>query len=62
MTEETEMYVAIKKIQKWKQQGFSDKEIARLWNSGTPTPKKGINKHGVAYDTEAYARAVIANL
>jgi len=41
-------------------QGYSDKEIALIWNGGTPIIKKGVNKYGVAYDTEKYANELLA--
>jgi len=43
-------------------QGYSDKEIALIWNSGTTEIRKGINKYGVPYDTEAYANIILSKL
>lgn len=62
MTKTNELYVATKKIQRWMDSGYDVEEIACLWNSGTPTHKRGVNKYGVPYDTFAYAQAVIKHL
>lgn len=57
-----ERYVAYKKIEKWLEQGHTAYQVALIWNGGSPVEKRGINKHGVAYDTTQYARQVLANL
>jgi hypothetical protein len=60
-----EEYVATKKIQKLLDEGNSVKEVGLIWNGslgGTEeaVEKKGINRHGVLYDTTAYAKKVIS--
>ena len=50
------------KIQAWLNQGYTEAEVARKWNGGTSEAKRGINKHGEAYDTELYARMVLSLL
>jgi len=62
MTKTNELYVAVHKIQGWLDQGYSNEEIAVIWNSGGPVHKVGVNKHGIAYNTYKYARAVLAHL
>ena len=58
-----ERYVAYKMIEKWLYQGHNAREIALLWNQGHPGAcKSGTNKHGVKYDSCAYARQVLAQL
>ena len=60
-----ERYVAYKKIEKWLNDGLNAAQIAALWNSGSPNNwqnKKGINRHGVAYDVPGYVRQVLAYL
>ena len=57
-----EKYIAVTKINQWLREGYTEYEVALKWNGGTAVEKKGINKHGVAYDTKAYALAVISNL
>jgi hypothetical protein len=62
MTPERERFVATQMVQKWMNEGYSPAEISLIWNGGSPTIKKGINGHGVAYDTGAYMRKVLAQL
>lgn len=62
MTPERERFVATEMVQRWLDDGYTPAEIALMWNGGTPTIKSGINKHGVAYDTGAYMRKVLAQL
>lgn len=62
MTPQRERYVATKIIEAWMAEGYSPYQISLMWNGGTPTVKRGINKHGVAYDTAAYAEKVLAFL
>ena len=63
MTLTNELYVAAKMIDKWLAQGITENGIAQMWNTGRPGPCiKGINKYGVAYDSCAYAKAVLAKL
>lgn len=55
-----ERYVAVRMIQKWLNQGYSTYEIGLIWNGGEPREKKGINSHGIEYDSARYARTVVA--
>jgi len=50
--------VAEKKIKFLVKQGFTDEQIAAVWNSGTPKweGKIGINKYGVKYNVPKYVR------
>jgi hypothetical protein len=58
-----EYYVAVRKIQYHIDQGYTDKEIALVWNQGNPSPcKSGVNRLGVPYDSCAYERKVLAFL
>lgn len=63
MTPTNEYYVAIHKIQHHLDEGYSDRQIALLWNQGNISPcKAGVNKYGVEYDSCAYANKVLAQL
>lgn len=62
MTEVNQDKVAMAKINQLIKQGYDAKEIALIWNGGTPTVKKGINKYGVSYDSGAYADKVLGAL
>ena len=62
MTKANQDMVAEKQIQSWLDQGYTAKEIALLWNGGSTKEKKGVNSKGVAYDSGAYARKVLAQL
>lgn len=58
-----ERYVAYKKIERWLEQGYSSREIALMWNQGHPGAcGAGVNKHGVSYDSCAYAQSVLTHL
>ncbi len=59
-TPENQDLIAKLSIEDLISQGYSDKEIALIWNGGTPTIKKGVNKYGVPYDTEKYANELLA--
>ena len=61
-TEVNEEYVAVLKVHKWLLQGYTEKEVALMWNGGNTTVKQGVNKYGVPYDTGAYARKVLTHL
>lgn len=58
-TPENQDRVAIAKVDSWVKQGYTPQQIALLWNSGTTTPRKGVNKYGVEYDSGAYAKKVL---
>ena len=57
-----QQYVVLHKIEAWIQQGYSDKQIALLYNGGEAKEKRGVNKHGVAYDSGEYANKVLSLL
>lgn len=59
MTQENQDKVAHAKINDLLSQGYDAKQIALIWNGGTPVEKKGVNSKGVAYDSGAYARKVL---
>lgn len=61
-TPENQDYVAMAKIDSLLKQGYNPAEIALIWNGGTPTVKRGVNKYGVAYDSGAYANKVLKAL
>lgn len=62
MTKTNELYVAVNKIQKWLDQGYTAEQVATIWNSGGPVHKSGVNGRGVAYNTYTYAQAVLKHL
>lgn len=55
-----EMYVATLQVQKWIDNGYTDKQVFLSWNAGRPHEVKGINKHGIAYDSGLYALKALA--
>ena len=58
-----ERYVAYKMIEKWLEQGHDAYAIAKLWNQGHAGQcSKGINRHGVEYDSCGYAQKVLSLL
>jgi hypothetical protein len=62
MTKTNEMYVASVKIEGWLRDGLDPEQIAVMWNSGGTQHRVGVNKHGVPYNTYAYATKVLQNL
>ncbi len=62
MTQMNQDIVAQKKIDELLKQGYTAKQIALIWNGGTPVVKKGVNKYGVRYDSGAYSNKVINTL
>lgn len=57
MTPENEYAVALYKIQKHIDEGYSDTQIALIWNQGHAGEcTKGTNKHGVKFDSCAYVQ------
>ena len=63
MTPENQDRVAVAKIQDLINQEYGPREIALIWNGGSPVEKKGFNKKiGLAYDSGAYADKVLKNL
>lgn len=56
-----ERYVAVRMVDSWLNQGLSERQIALMWNQGTPGPcRAGVNKYGVPYDSCQYAAKVLA--
>lgn len=63
MSRVNEEYVALHKIQHHLDQGYSDRQVALIWNQGNASPcKSGTNKYGVEYNSCAYASKVLAVL
>lgn len=62
MTKANQDAVARAKISDWLAQGYNPEQIALLWNGGEPRRKKGVNQHGVPYDSGAYADRVLSRL
>lgn len=54
--------VAVKYLEDLISQGYSDYEIALIWNAGRPIEIKGVNKYGVEYDSKKYAESVMSIL
>jgi hypothetical protein len=54
--------VALARIEGWLAEGRTPEQIALLWNSGSTTPRKGVNSYGVPYDSGAYAKKVLGQL
>lgn len=62
-TEVNERYVALKKIDAWLAQGYTERDIALMWNQGSTGPCRiGVNKQGVPYNSCAYAEKLLASL
>lgn len=69
-TRENERYVTKEIILKWIREGVTDRGVLLTWNQGSPTGwgpgtkdcYAGVNKHGVAYDSCAYAARGLAAL
>jgi hypothetical protein len=66
-TPENERMVVEAKIKQLLEKGYSPHEVALIWNTSLggqeqPYVRKGINQHGVEYDSLAYANEVISNL
>ena len=58
-----ETYVAQYKIQMHLNQGHDEDNIARIWNQGNAGQcVRGVNSHGVRYDSCAYERAILSLL
>jgi len=56
------MYIATMMVEAWLRLGYTEKEIFLTWNAGRPVEVKGINKHGVPYDSGKYAIKALAYL
>jgi len=57
-----ERHLVVMKVQKWLKAGYTAEEIGRIWNGGDTTIKRGINSHGVAYDTGLHGEKVVRAL
>lgn len=63
MTETNERYVILYKIQTHLNEGYSEAEIALIWNMGhAGRCKAGTNRWGVKFDSCAYQQKVLALL
>lgn len=62
VTKINEMYIATLMVQKWLERGYSERDIFLTWNAGRPVEVRGINKHGVQYDSGQYASKALAYL
>lgn len=63
MTPEREWYVVTTLFDSWIKEGMTEAEIALRWNAGNATKcSSGVNRHGVAYDSCAYVKGVLALL
>lgn len=63
LTEANEYYVATMKIKKFVEAGYSDADIALSWNQGSRGEcRRGVNRHGVNYDSCAYQEKVLTAL
>ncbi len=62
-TPQAAQYVTETKIRQWIAQGFTDRQIFLIWNSGHPDHcSAGINSHGVHYDSCAYVQTALSML
>lgn len=60
---ERERYVVTKMVEKWVDQGMNASQIALRWNAGGATQcSRGVNRHGVKYDSCAHIDKVLAYL
>lgn len=60
---QNEEKVVVWKVQKFVRRGYTPKEIGMIWNSSLggkekPLARKGVNKHGVAFDSERHGQKV----
>lgn len=63
LTPVNEQYVALRKVQGWLDQGYSERQVALIWNQGSAGDcRRGVNKHGAEYDSCAYAQNVLVAL
>jgi hypothetical protein len=58
-TEVNEKYVAVRMVEYWLDGRYEIEDIPLLWNGGSTKIKKGVNRWGIRYDTEAYQLAVL---
>lgn len=63
LTTTNQRYVAAHIVERWIREGLTDRQIAWRYNSGRHTGcSSGVNRHGVEYDSCAYATRLLANL
>lgn len=63
LTSETEEFVVREKVTRWLSSGLSDRQIFLIWNQGNAGQcKRGVNSHGVAYDSCEYAEKALQTL
>lgn len=62
MTEVNERYVLSKWAEENINKGYSDYEVAIRHNRPDGKKVKGVNKFGAAYDSDGYAKKVLAKL
>ena len=61
--EKNEVYVALLKVQKLLDDGYTARGVALVWNQGHINGcSAGVNKHGVEYDSCSYAQQVLAKI
>lgn len=58
-TPENQDAVARARIAKFARQGYSVRQIGMLWNGGSTTPKRGISRGGVPYDSAQYGEKIL---
>ena len=62
-TPEREWYVAVRMIQKWLDEGYSEAQIALIWNQGNPGEcHAGTNSKGVPFNSCDYRDKILALL
>jgi len=62
-TLENAEYVTLVKVKGWLDAGYTPRQIFLIWNQGnTGQCKSGVNRHGVAYDSCAYAEEALSKL
>lgn len=60
ITEEREHFVVEAKVEKWLKKGKTSRDIFLIWNQGNSGEcVRGINRHGVPYDSCAYAEKAL---
>lgn len=62
-TPEAAEYVTLTKVERWLAAGYTPRQIFLIWNQGHAGQcKAGTNRHGVKYDSCAYADGALAML
>ena len=63
MTPDRERYVVTMLVKGWVDSGMNAAQIALRWNSGGATQcSRGVNRHGVSYDSCAHVQKVLTYL